>query len=464
MKRVYILFVVAVVLLFCACSETPGPVFAHTSVKQPVFDVTGLRLSVAVECQRTVRHWYLWATSPVPAECPKQLMAGDISLRTPWGQVYRGTVALEAAVPIVQQRSNPVEHGVDSGVYQPTQPPPPLRHSIAGVLALKIDWKTSGVDPLRLPDTAKFQGGWAVFSKDGQVNASLTLSHDEIRSMLAAIGQALGGDDAVGRADEHATLTAKLSNETDAGGANRIMLSVTNQGPDPAYKVVAQLRSSSTAIHGAQLSFGRINRGETKNRIAQLSGISDADELNPTVVAAVTSSNAPPATTSSRLRLTAAKHPHLVPLQLSCAPVDKELMLGQRLRIQCESTNPGEILVRGVSLQVAVGTAAVTPAAGPMEVAPHGHVKFEFTPTLPANVKTGSSVPITITMTAPDATPVQQQIAVRIIEAPGVCKQGKLTRDVYRIKRKRLQDALASGALTQGEFDNYDAEMVGCLE
>jgi len=43
-------------------------------------------------------------------------------------------------------------------------------------------------------------------------------------------------------------------------------------------------------------------------------------------------------------------------------------------------------------------------------------------------------------------------------------RQGPLTRDAYRIKRKRLQAALAAGALSQEEFDGYDSEMVCCIE
>src|SRR5205814_2259214 len=107
---------------------------------------------------------------------------------------------------------------------------------------------------------------------------------------------------------------AKLSNEPDSNGVNRIILSVTNEGPDPAYKVVAQLRSSLTAVHGMQLSFGRINRGATRSRSSRISDITDADDLNATIVATVSSLNTAPAMTSSSLRLAAAKHPHVVPL------------------------------------------------------------------------------------------------------------------------------------------------------
>jgi hypothetical protein len=163
--------------------------------------------------------------------------------------------------------------------------------------------------------------------------------------------------DAVAReARDAASLTAVLSSDASHGGVNRIVLSVTNRGPDPAHGVVAQLRSSSAALHGLQLSFGRIERGETITRTRDVALASAADELDPTVVAAVTSDNAPPASVTGKLRL---------------AP---------------------EITLRGP------------------------------------------------------------------------CTRGTLTREAYRIRRSGLAAALAAAALTQQEFDSYDAALVSCIE
>lgn len=465
MKRVHLLFAITAGLLLHGCLWSAGPMVAKTSVKQPIFDAAGLRLHITVECQHTATEH----TAAKPAACPTTPIPADVSLRTPWGRMYQGSVVFEAAAPHVVRSPGPAEHGAGAGRSQPAVAAAPRRSDlVAGVLAVKIDWKVSGVDPLGVLDASMFRSGWLVVSKDGRVNAPLIITNDEVRSMLTVIGEASGGaapgDDDVGRADEHAALTAKLTNDLDPSGANRIILSITNQGPDPAYKVVAQLRSSATAIHGIQLSFGRINRGETKHRFSSISMTSDTDEPNPMVSAAVSSGNAPPSTTNSRLHLTAVTRPRPVPLQLACSSLDPEAVPGQRLRLQCESTNTGEAPIRGMSYQLAIGKAAATPASGPAELAARAHVKFELTPTLPSNVPAGSSAPITITIDAPDFLPMQQQITVRISESRGVCKQGKLTREAYRTKRKRLQDALAAKTLTQQEFDTYDAEMVSCLE
>lgn len=415
-----------------------GAVSSTTSVKQPAFNASGLRMNVTAECHVSIVEHWCPLTDPQcrpnptvvknePAACPKDLAPGNVSLRAPWGQVYQGAIT-------------------------------------AGVLEVKIDWNTAGIDPLADRDSSMLRTGWVVHSEDGLVDAPLELTDEELRALLTAIGNVTGNDYGDAPASEHAALTAAFSNEPVAGGANRIVLSVTNRGPDTAYKVVAHLKSSSTALHGLQLTFGRINRGETKTRTKDIATVGETDELNPTVVAAVTAANAAPASASGKIRLN--KHAHAVPLQLqlSCTSLDKEPAPGQRLRVQCESTNPGNEPVRGVSYQVAIDKAAATPAAGPPELAPHAHLKFELAPTLPANAKLGSSLRITITMNAPDVPPVQQQIAIEVVEFHGICKQGKLTREAYRIKRKRLQDALAAKALTQEEFDGYDSEMVSCIE
>jgi hypothetical protein len=440
MKRAYLSFAIVVLAGLGGCVPEPymrlrGAVSSTTSVKQPTFEVSGLRMNVTAECHVSIVEHWCPLTDPQcrpnptvvknePAACPKDLAPGNVSLRAPWGQVYQGAIA-------------------------------------AGVLDVKIDWKTAGVDPLADRDPAMLRTGWVVHSEDGLVDAPLELTDEDVRAMLTTIGNVTGNDYGDAPAGEHATLTAAFSNEPGTG-ANRIVLSVTNRGPDAAYKVVAHLKSSSTALHGLQLSFGRINRGDTKTKTKDIANVGETDELNPTVVAAVTSSNAAPTSASSKIRLN--KHVRAVLLQLSCTSLDKEPAPGQRLRVQCESTNPGNEPVRGVSYQVAIDKAAATPAVGPAELAPHEHRKFELAPTLPANAKLGSSLRITITMNAPDAPPVQQQIAIEVVEFHGICKQGKLTRDAYRIKRKRLQDALAAKALTQEEFDTYDSEMVSCIE
>jgi serine/threonine-protein kinase len=189
--------------------------------------------------------------------------------------------------------------------------------------------------------------------------AMLVVTRVRITVPIAAsitAGAPAAADESAPPAGPRAALTAVLSSDASHGGVNRIVLSVTNRGPDPAHGVVAQLRSSSAALHGLQLSFGRIEPGETLTRTRDVALASQADEIDPTVVAVVTSGNAPPASTTGKLRL-----------------------------------------------------ATEAPLHGP-------------------------------------------------------CERGALTRDAYRIKRNSLEAALAAAALTQQEFDRYDAALVRCIE
>src|SRR5512140_140959 len=114
MKRTHMSVAIAAVLLFFGCTPIAGPVFAKTSVRKPVFDATGLRLHVTVECQyATSEHK---PTTYTPTECPAQPIPGDVSLRTPWGQMYRGSVFFAAAAQI----PGPVEQGFSISATQST--------------------------------------------------------------------------------------------------------------------------------------------------------------------------------------------------------------------------------------------------------------------------------------------------------------------------------------------------------
>jgi hypothetical protein len=338
-----------------------------------------------------------------------------------------------------------------------------------GVSVFKIDWTATGVNLDEPLDETKLEKDWVVLSEDDRLNVALSFSREEVRGFMALIAQAssaLHDDLPARRADEHAALVVTLSSESDGKGTgtNRLNISVTNHGPDSAYDVATQLKSSSTIVHGIHLSLGRVNRGETKKVIKRLPPVCDTDELDPMVVVTTTASNAPAITASSRLRLTPAKNPGTAPLQLSCTAAEKDAAPGQRLHVHCESTNSGSSAIRCVSINVAVGAAAAMSADSLAELAPQARVAFELTPTLPTNAKAGSLLPIFITIRAPDSAPVEQQIAMKITAAHGGCKQGILTRDAYLAKRKKLQSARDSGELSQEEYDRYNAENVNCIE
>jgi len=430
--------VVLSVILGCAPRpylQLRGAPIPTTSVGRPVFDASGLRLDITTTCKvAVVEHWCP-LTNPrcranpemhkfESATCPKDVEVNEVSVRAPWGQVYPATVA-------------------------------------SGVLAVPIDWKSVNVDPFDEQASSVLRAAWVAHSEDGLVDASVEPTEGETRALRELLGVSIEGELASGTAGERTELVAAFATQVDADGGNRVSLAVTNKGPAPAYKVMAQLRSSSTALHGIQLSFGRIDKGETKTRTKDID-VGEGDERNPTVVAAVTAVNASPTSAKSRIRLATAKP--RVELQLACSLIDREPAPGQRVRVHCEAINAGERGVRGVSYQLAIDESASITVPGPAVLGAHARTKFELLPTLPSSAKLGSSLQITITMSAPDMVPVAQRVAVEVVAFHGMCKQGKLTRDEYRKKRKRLESALAAGALSQDEFDKYDSELVSCIE
>lgn len=412
-----------------------GAPMPTTSVGRPVFDASGLRLDIATTCRvAVVEHWCP-LTNPrcradpelhrfESAACPKDVDVNEVSVRAPWGQVYPAKV-------------------------------------VSGVLAAPIDWKAVTVDPFDEQSSSVLRAAWVAHSEDGLVDASIEPTEGEIHALRELLGVSMEDEPPSGTAGERTQLVAAFATEADADGGNRVSLVVTNKGTAPAYKVIAQLRSSSTALHGIQLWFGRIDKGETKTRTKDID-VGDGDERNPTVVAAVTAANAAPTSAKTRIRLATAKP--RVELQLACVLVDREPAPGQRVRVQCEAINAGERAARGVNYQLAIDESASITVPGPAVLGARARAKFELLPTLPSSAKLGSSLQITITMSAPDMAPVTQRVAVEVVEFHGMCKQGKLTRDEYRKKRKRLESALAAGALSQDEFDKYDSELVSCIE
>lgn len=456
-----------------ACTPTPyerfdGEVFAKMAAQKPAFGDTGVLLPVAVNCWLpTIEHWCSPDSPNCRAQpnvttyrqvaCPRSLVPSALSIHAPWGTAYRGEIVLS---------------GNDSAQSAAAGPP-----DLTGVLHAEIDWKDVDAKP-SATNPGKLAKDWSVEAPDGRLKAPLMLSSADVQGVLAKIrkptpppktaavpapGPAAppSEDEQTGQPGEHAELSVSLSNEVDARGTNRIYVAVTNHGPDPAYKVVAQLKSDLEAVNGTRMPFGQLKSGETKRLPKRISEV-DPAESDPMVVVELNASNAPPMKTNSRLHLTAGKAAPLLPLQLSCATVERNATPGQKIRIRCESNNPNNGAVQVTSVQLALDGGAPVPATGPAEVAPQGRLMFELTLTIPNNTKAGT-LPITIALNTTETAQVQQQIALRISDT-STCPQGKISREIYLAKRKRAMEALGNGSMTQEEFDGYDAALISCLE
>jgi len=358
--------------------------------------------------------------------CRDDIAPGKFSLRTPWQQIYPGTFA-------------------------------------EGVLDIKIDWSSADIDSL---DLSTLRRDWVVHSDDGaiDVDARMALTDDELDALLVAIWHVTGNDYSEARAGERAVLTVEVSNEPGADDENHVVVSVTNRGTSPAYKVVAHLKSKVKRLEGIKLSFGRIDRAETKRKTKTLGMAGETDEPNPTVVVEVTSSNAPPASASNTIRLK-SKHARVVPPELSCSSPDKQVAPGQRIHIECEESNPGDAPIRGGLCQLAVSKVIPGSTECPADLPPHEKRKFELDPAVPADAKPGP-LTVTLTMTAPGLPPAQQEIVIEVvelIEPPKLCKQSELTIEDFRKKQQRLRELVTAGRITQPESNDYLAEWWSCV-
>lgn len=440
MKLAYVSFAAAVFAGLGGCTPEPyvrikGKVSPAIEAAGPVFGGSGLRLNIKTGCRASIAERWCSSSDPEckpvikyePAECLHEVAPNKFALRTPWGQVYPGVLA-------------------------------------DGVLDVKIDWKSTNAEPLAELDLAALRTEWVINSEDGSrdVHTPLELSDDELHAMLAVIRDATGNDYNEAPASEHAALRVALTNQPSISGDNSVALSVTNSGPDPAYRVVAHLKIGSTMSREVTIPFGRIDRGETRTKAKNLAVPNETNELNPKVYAKVIAANAPTASWSGNIQLL-AKRTRAVPPQLSCTSSDKIPAAGQRLRVECVASNPGDRPAQGLRYEIAIDKATPEPAKGPGELGPHTQPKFELTPMLPANAPVGSSVGITVTMNAPGGSPVQQQISVDIVPFDGLCKPGLCTSHDYRSILRRLQEGLTAGTFTQAEFDSYKAELDSCM-
>lgn len=444
MQRTYLSIAFVGLAALYGCAPGPylrvkGSVRSTIEVSLPVFDASGLELTLSGRsCHVTVvEHWCPVSdpqcrpdptvTKDEPAKCPQTVAPGKFSLHTPWGQVYPGAAD-------------------------------------ADVLPVKIDWKAASVESV---NGVALHTGWSVHSDDGavDVDAPLSLTDVEVKALLAVVREATGNDYSDAPAGERASIGVVVSSAPTVGDENHVVVSVTNHGQTPAYRVVARFKSSTPALQEIKLPFGRIDPGETKKRAKDIPTPHDAEAQ---VDVEATSSNATPALAPHGIRLkpkrvSAAPPPPPPPPQLSCNAPARQATPGQRLRVPCEASNPGDQPVKGVTYKVAIDNAEPTSASGPADLAPHtAPSKFDVDITLPSN-DTPRVVQVTVTANVPDGPPVQQDISVNVVEPHKLCKPGELTIEDYRRKHKLLEADRTAGNLTKEEFNDYLAELWSCV-
>ena len=404
----------------------------------------GFRLALRAQCQsKIVDVWcppsqrpdYACTTPPTVRKeevaCPRELdfKSVRVSIRAPWGGVFS---AMSDA---------------------------------SGVVQIPVDWSGTGIDPLAEGAERQLATGWLVYSDDARA-IPLKLQPGDALRMQSAIGAATDTQLDVGAANEKAILSADL-----AGGPLFVLgttaslgLAITNKGPQPAYRVIAKLRSSVDALHGHQISFGRIDPGKTKIKTRAIAIPPKLDERSALVVAEITYFNGDPLDTKEKFvfapepkRVTAPRG-----LALDCKLATPEVAPGERVRITCDLRNLSSDPASDLGITVLVAKEASKNLV-PKSLPGAGAEKLELIGLTSAREKQGAKLPVTVRATALGVSAVEWTASVSIASLGTRCK-ARLTRDEYKAKRKRLQAALDSGALTQSEFDKYDAELVGCLQ
>ena len=383
----------------------------------------GFRIVLAAQCQRRITEVWCSANSTCSTPptfrdeaiaCPGELAFAHtkVSIRAPWGGVYGATA------------------------------------DAAGIAEVPVDWAATELDPLAEGVVERLARGWMVLTDKTQP-IPMQIHPEDVERMRAAIGAATDTQYEVGAVNDKATLSAELSERPPLtfGRAEVISLVVTNKGPQPAYRVIAKLRSGVGALHGHQLSFGRIDPGKSKIRRRVLSMPQKLEDRSAMVVADVSYFNGDPIEARKRFALAAEVGPEskrtAAPLgvTLDCKRGAAEVGPGGRARITCELRNLGSELINGLDVAVSVGGVASKNDA-PKSLEGTKAVKLELVGLTPASSQHGAEVPVIVRVSAPGIPAVERKLAIRIAALAMKCMKGQITRVEYKVKRRQLEDLL----------------------
>jgi hypothetical protein len=118
--------------------------------------------------------------------------------------------------------------------------------------------------------------------------------------------------------------------------------------------------------------------------------------------------------------------------------------------------------VTGARYAVSVVGAAPVPVPGPAALAPHAPpTRFDIDVGVPADAPPGP-LRVGITATGQGAAPVEQEVAVNLVEH-ALCRPNELTVEDYRRKHKLLDEELTAGQITREQLNDYLAELWSCV-
>jgi hypothetical protein len=252
-------------LLLCSCGpaarrapnrSSHGEARFHRIVGVASTDIRGegITMTLNFECVRTVTDTYcdeLVHMLYADAEC-----------------VQRTLVTREEPFPC---------HWSSYADLQLTLTPPWSREPIAGLLGagrmvrFPVEWRKTGMDPLRDDARARLASSWLI-GTHSKVAFRWKPSEGALESILSHIGDATDTQAMVQSSDGPVTLVvtsfALEGGALRAGTRTRLQLTIKNEGPGTAYRVIARTRSGIRALHKLQLSFGTLRPREAKTRVA----------------------------------------------------------------------------------------------------------------------------------------------------------------------------------------------------
>jgi hypothetical protein len=333
------------------------------------------------------------------------------------------------------------------------------------LVAFRIDWTGTGIDPLA-DDTA------AVLSRPWQISGTQwTPTADEAAALLKHLGEVTGTETELVRGGAAPSLEVAAL-EVDGGALRRgepatLVVRIANRGPGTAYRVVATTRSSIEALHGRRLSFGAIQPGADKVRTLPVT-LPGSETARDTMLVLVLSEGNGAAPDNASRRISIEPSTGAPALALRCAILGYQaprpyLDAGQNVTVRCVVENTGNADARQVSLDAAIGAAAQGHSP-PHAVPAAGRATLDVAIAVPRGLPIQAPIEIAITARDRASSRSARATVAGVVRKPRLCEPGKLTRAQYQAKVTELRVAVTAGDLTQAQFDRYDAELVACLK
>jgi hypothetical protein len=335
----------------------------------------------------------------------------------------------------------------------------------ASHLSFQADWKQAKLDPLADDAPSLAARPWSISGAQWRPTA------DESALILARIGDATGTEVALvqgGPAPNLEVTSFEIQGDVfHAGTPGALLVKIANRGSGIAYRVVATTRSSIDGLHGHRLSFGAIKPGADKTRSIELTVPVTEAARDTMLVLAVTEGNghAPPNVSQ---RVVIAPFLGAPVLSMRCGVADRDvtrpdLDAGKPVILRCNVNNAGNAAAQQVELEVTVG-GSVAGRSAPKSIAMSARVALDVLVTVPRTLPIDALVEMAITARDRPSGRTARAAVVGVVRRPKLCMPGQLTRAEYQDKVADLRTALSAKALTQAEFDRYDAELVSCLK